>query len=549
MIETEKSYKQLRWYLAVVLAIVLPLFFKSGYLFLTDFYFGPNMPINFFSNSFVTVFLIKLFSLFYFYDVGQKIFISVALLIILLGGKKLSENFVNNKWLIFLSSLFFLFNPFVYDRIMYGQVGIVIALGFLCWALGYLLEYFKKKQQKQIYLTGILAGFMIQFSPHFIFFFILAYFIFIVILLLNKERAGKVLKNSLIIFALIIVLNTNYLAGLFMESSNTLNFINQGIQKQDLVIFQTSGKTGIGALGNVVMMSGFWGKDRFRYVDLTQQKENWGRSFLFLLPLIIWGVVSSFKREAYRFLTLGLLILFVIAAILAVGIRLPISSDITYWLFDNVPFYKGLRESQKWVSLVVIVYGIFLALGLERLFSKKIIEKNNVLYLIILGGIIMMQAPLLLFGFGGQIKPINYPKDWTEINDYIAGNQELTTKNQHLACKDTILFLPWHMYMSFNWIGHVVANPASAFFSCPVIQGTNLEWGGIYDNSTEAIGQKVEAWLHDKKDINSLRSKNFNIKYIILAKEVDWQDYAWLDKISGIKVEKETDNLKLYTIN
>src|SRR3989338_4530131 len=108
----KKWLKENFQYIFVVLAVVLPLFFKSGYLFLTDFYFGPNVPINFFSNSFLTVFLIKLFSLFYFYDVGQKIFIGAALLIILLGGKKLSENFVNNKWIIFLSSLFFLFNPF-----------------------------------------------------------------------------------------------------------------------------------------------------------------------------------------------------------------------------------------------------------------------------------------------------------------------------------------------------------------------------------------------------------------------------------------------------
>ena len=78
-----------------------------------------------------------------------------------------------------------------------------------------------------------------------------------------------------------------------------------------------------------------------------------------------------------------------------------------------------MRESQKWVSLLVVVYGIFLALALDRLFSKKIIEKNKVLSLIIIGGVIIMQAPLLLFAFGGQIKPTNYPKDWLEVNDYI----------------------------------------------------------------------------------------------------------------------------------
>ena len=105
------------------------------------------------------------------------------------------------------------------------------------------------------------------------------------------------------------------------------------------------------------------------------------------------------------------------------------------------------------------------------------------------------------------------------------------------------------MYMSFNWVGNLVANPAKYFFSCPVIQGTNMEWGGIYDNSADATGQKIEDWLYNKKDIDYLNNNDLNIKYIILAKEVDWQNYFWLDEIPGLRFEKETENLRLYKIN
>ncbi len=533
-------------YIFVVFVVILPLFFTSGYLFFMDFYFGPNVSMDFFSNGFLITFLVKLFSLFHFYDVGQKIFIGVVLFIVLLGAKKLLENFIHEKWLVFLSSLFFLFNPFVYDRLMYGQIGIVAAFSFLCLGISYLLEYFKNKGRKQIYLTGFFTGLAIQFSPHVVFFFSLTYLIFVFILLINKAKLKEIIKNSVILFTLILILNANWLVGFFVAPSGTLQFISQGIQLRDLVVFQTSGKTGIDALKNVVMMSGFWGKDRLIYIDLTKQKENWGRSFWFLFPLIIWGVVIGIKRKEYRSLTIGLLILFVVAVILSVGIRLPIFKEITYWLFNSVPFYKGLRESQKWVSLVVMTYGIFLALGLEKLFSKKIVKNNNIISSIVLGSVIIMQAPLLLFGLAGQVTPTDYPKDWSEINRYIIDNQIPVASNQSQTCKDTILFLPWHMYMNFNWIGHVVANPASSFFSCPVIQGTNMEWGGIYDNSLDPVGQKVETWLQGSHDVNSLKHSGLNIKYIILAKEVDWQDYAWLDGLSGIKVEKETDTLKLY---
>ena len=569
-------------YLLVVLAITLPWFFSSGYLFFTDFVFGPNINLDWRDAFFSIKILMKFLSYLLPHEMVEKIFISAALLIVILGGKKIAENFLENKWLVFIASLFALFNPFIYDRVMYGQISMVLAFGLACLCFGFLLEYLKTNENKQIILAGIFAGLSILFANTFMFFLGVVYFLFLILILMRNKQDFwkyffKIISYSIVI---VILINFNWLYVFFVGDSSVSKTINSGIQKQDLVVFQTAGKDGKEALTNVLMMSGFWGKEQFRYIDLTKFKENWGRSFYLLLPLILWGVFIAFKNGKSKFqisnvksnpkskaqisnqtqnqnynakfknlnlrhFAIGLIIVYIIAVVLAVGIRLPIAREITYWLFDNIPFYKGLRETQKWAALIVLVYAVFLAIGVRELFSKKIIQNNAFISKLFLSGIIIMQTPLLLWGLGGQVKPIQYPNDWREINEFIKLE---SYKVESKKCDDKILFLPWHMYMSFKWIGAIVANPANRFFDCPVISGTNMEFGGIYDNSQSKEGRAVQLWLASRGRTDFLTANSFGVKYIILAKEIDWQNYLWLNFNPQVKLIKETEMIILYEV-
>jgi len=529
-------------YIIVVLAIVLPLFLNKGYVFLIDFNFGPNVLVDIFSSGFLTIAIINIFSLFHFYAFGEKLFIAAVILLVLLGGKKIAESLSQNRWIVFITSLFFLFNPFVYQRIMYGQIGVVAAFGLLCLALGYGLSYVKDRKDFDLYKWGIFTGLSFQFSPHFIFFSFIAYGFIFSILLWKKMERRELQKIILVLLFFAVILNINWILGYFTKHSQ-LDF-KQRFNLNDLIAFQTAGKTGTEALGNVLMMSGFWAKDRGMYIDFTGAGGDWGVSFLLLSPIILLGLFLGLKNKESRLLMLGLIFIFIISVILAVGIRLSVSREITYWLFHNVPFYKGLRESGKWISLIVIIYGILLALGLNQLSKYKIVRENKFLSAILISLLIVMQSPFLLFGFNGQIKPVNYPKDWQEIDQYIISHKK------DKECSDVILFLPWHLYMSFSWVNNrLIVNPANSFFSCPVIQGTNMEWAGIYDNSGNRNGKIIKEWLEKKNEPNFLKDRGLNVQYIILVKEVDWQEYEWLNNLSGLKLTKEMDTLRLYEIN
>jgi hypothetical protein len=533
-----------------VLFIVGPLFFAKGYVFFTDLVWGPHLTLDWTGSSFLSSAAIKGLSFILSVDLIEKLYITLYLGLVLWGGRKIARLFLKEQWLIFVASLFALFNPFVYDRAMYGQFGVVGAFGLMLLGIGFLLEYLEKKQMRQISFAGLSFAFTVQFSPQFLFFIAAFYiFVFLPIFFIGKrETAGgikslmtKVIKISIILAIIAFVLNANWIVGGVTGKSALGQFVSAGITRQDFVAFQTSGKTGANALGNVFMMSGFWGKDQFRYADLTTFKNNWGRSFFLLLPLILWGFWAGLKskEKKYRCLAVGSLFLFVVSVILAAGICIPIGRELTYFLFDHLPFYKGLREAQKWDAAVALVYLIFLSIGLRELFSKKIIQRNGFVMKFFICAVIVMQTPLLLFGFSGQVKPTQYPSDWYAVNNYIVRDS---------GCSGNILFLPWHLYMSFSWIGGIVATPAPTFFQCPVISGTDMEWGEEFDNSQSPQGQAVEHWLSTKGATDLLRNNAFNIHYVILAKEVDWRNYAGLDSNPELRLVMETATLKVYNV-
>ena len=538
-----KNHKDILLYILIVLTITLPWFFNRGYLLFIDFSFGPSVSLNFLSSDALTTLIIKTLSLFYFYDFGEKLFISLIFLTVFIGGKKVVENFSDDKTIIFLSSLFFLFNPFIYDRIMYGQIGIVLAFGFFCIGLGYLLKVLKSTSLKNTFLSGLFFGLSIQLSIHFAVFFAIFLIALTFLLILRKCGTKKIFILLLIIFTIVFLINLNHIISIVSYPS-IISFLKEGIQSKDLEAFKTSGEGESNLAFNVLMMSGFWGKDQMRYLDLSTQEENWGRSFLFLSPLIIIGFVLALKNRGLRPISLILIIIFFLSVVLAMGIKSSFFGQITYWLFDKFVFYRGFRETQKWVSLIVIIYGIFLTIGLNWLFGKKNIKNNKLIVATFIAGVIIMQAPFLLFGLRGQIKPVNFPSDWYEAESLILKDQEI--KDQ--KCSGKILILPWHMYMSFKWTKRVIFNPSKHFFSCPTIQGTNMEWGGIYDNSQNKDSQKVVEWINGSHSIKEIGREGLNIEYVILLKELDWQKYQWLDSVDYLTLQKELETIKVYKL-
>lgn len=540
-------FKDYAPYIAVVAAIILPWLFKPGYLFFTDFVMGPKILLDWGSNYFLLNLILRAFAYFLPVALLEKLFFGLAIGLVFFAGQKLSiaalkliRSADNERfWLSIFGGLFALFNPFVYDRLMYGQMGIVIAYGFLMLTAAYLFEYLIDRKFVLMACAGIFSGLSLMFSIHFLFFLPLFFLTCAGLCFLNPDKINwkKICLHGIAAMVIILAVNINWFPQLISGPHSTKDFISGGVSLNDFAAFQTSGKTSAEAVKNVIMMSGFWGKDQYRYIDLTQS-QNWGRSYILLWPLFMFGIWRGLRSDGKRIKVLAgaLLVIFCLSAILAIGIRMGLSRAITQWLFDHLTPYRGLRETQKWVAVEVVVYLIFLVWGMHGFFQKKIIIQNKAVVSVFLGIVIILQAPLLLWGFGRQVKPIPYPADWYQADRLMAPEGR---------CNGNALFLPWHMYMSFSWTNRVTANPANKFFSCNVITGTDMEWGGI-DNSQDYIGREVMGWLKTGGQTDLLHDKN--IKYIIVAKELDWGNFAGLAQNSNLELLSDSATLLIYRV-
>lgn len=476
----------------------------------------------------------------------------MVLFVALIAGKKLAENFLSSKdskWQVFIISLFTLFNPFVYDRLLFGQVGIVFSYTLLIYSFASFLKFIKEagalqsyQDYKEAVYGAIALALALQFSLHSIFF-IIPLAIVIVIYFISQRVGWKIILRVFGFTAIIIfILNANWILAIATNKTQVSTFIDKGITRTDLAVFATAGNTPIEAAKNIVMMSGFWGKDQFRYTDLTDINNFWGRSFLILSPLILWGLITGVRNRRTRALSIMVAILFTTAFFLALGVRSLWSQKVTYWLFDNIPYYKGLRDTQKLVSLIVLSYTVFMALGIKELFALPFVNKNRIAITVFIAGVVIMQAPLLVWGFSGQAIPKEYPATWYEVDKYIVSNEGED-------CTAQILFLPWHLYMNFRFTGGIIANPAPNFFSCPVLSGTNMEFGGIYDNSQDPSGKVIDTWIASRGKSSVETFEALGVKYIVLAKEVDWKNYSWINELSEFTLTSEFGDIKLYEIN
>lgn len=241
----------------------------------------------------------------------------------------------------------------------------------------------------------------------------------------------------------------------------------------------------------------------------------------------------------------------IISVVLGSGVTYPYFSSIFQFLFENIFIFKGMRDSQKFVGILVLMYSFLGSMGIDALI-KEIKEKSSKSRNTVTGNWKIISATLMLIvllipsaytytmfnGFHGQLTPTDYPKEWYDVNSYLANDSE----------DFDILFFPWHQYMTFSWTGRRIANPATIFFDKGTISGENMEVGDIYTHSTDSTQHYIQYILDNRKNISNMGElvTPLNVKYVVLAKEVDFKDYAFLYDQKDMTLVMESEKIALF---
>jgi hypothetical protein len=146
-------------------------------------------------------------------------------------------------------------------------------------------------------------------------------------------------------------------------------------------------------------------------------------------------------------------------------------------------------------------------------------------------------TPTIFDGLAGQIGPSRLPSSW-ETADRLMGEGQ-----------GQVLFVPWHLYMAFPFTGgRVIANPAPTSFRRGVISGDNLESGGSFTTSTSPRSAYLERLFARGPAITDFGSRvaPLGVQYVVLAKTVDWRNYAWLSAQRDLRLVMDSPSLEVW---
>jgi len=523
----------------IALVLIYPSF-QRGYVFLLDWMVIPNISladINFSIDS-IGIILYKLLAIALGFGAVQRAVLFSVIFFAGIAGFRLAKR-TNNIFAQYFAGVFLIFNPFLYARIV-EQPNIAGGAVLFFWFLIYFLEHLEKNNRRKLILASVFGALSISFSIHNIFFIGLAMVILLGFDYLKKRDWGFILKTALVIGVMIVLLNCNWIFSFLSGDIRGAGGIGR-FTSADWETFKTQSIGDHSVYSTVLALQGYWGEYQDRFVSI-QDNPLWSTAFIFILALAFFGAIKSWKKNPFA---KPLAILFFAAFALAVGVASPIFKPMAVFLYEHIPLYIGLRESQKWVALLVFIYAYFGGWGIKYLLEIEKIKnykKEIGIFCAILPIIFSFSA---IRGMHGHFTPHEFPVEWHEAKKYLDEN----------PTDGKILFLPWHSYMKFDFAGKNIVNPAQDFFGKNVIWGSNTEFGRVYSHSLDEQTLTIEKYVAQKDNpVLKINYANFSedmqkmgIQKIMLSKTEDWQKYLWLDTINVAKA-LENDELIIYSL-
>jgi hypothetical protein len=447
----------------------------------------------------------------------------------------------SDKQLIFviLFSLVYFFNPFVYSRIMIGQLGVLVSYFLMPVFLFYTFEFFNSNFNKRSIIKLVFSWTVVSlFSVHF---FVLNLIVFLVagffmmkgnLLINNKNKhiwKGQSIVRIILVVALIaillVLLNFFWIQGFF--SNNIFSAIDYSHEN----FFSPKMSQDIPAVAKIIGMYGFWRENGYIMPYSQMPYLVTAAEFVLIVFLMLLGYFLSASEEKYSkiFFTL-----FWIGLILGTGISHPYTKPFFDYLFNHMPFFGGFRDSHKFVSLIALAYSYFIPTAIISLTTKikhklnKINSPANLqkrfnlasflsLLTIILVVMFILSFTYPLIGLDNQIKPVDYPRSYYLVNNYL--------ESQNTS--GYIIYLPFQTYLTYSWSINSssdgrISVPVNQIIRKPVLTGPD-RYGA---------GDKIMNFVSDCLSKESvLCLENISAQYVLLDKCAYFPDkYEWITK-------------------
>ena len=537
----------------LVTLCILGLLLLPGYILTLDMVFVPHPPLPaHVTNTYIFEIALHYISFVVPGDVLQKIIVAAFFFFAALGAHRLvayvSLGMPNPQaparleiaqfkphvwqWAAYIAGIFYIINPYVYGRFMAGQYLVLLGYMLLPFFLRALLEFLDKPTLKRAVPLTIFALAISVLSLHSIGLAALVAVVAVAIMLWHYRRERDhvlaIVKYGALSIGATILLSVYWLVPLMLGKGVTAAAIST-FNNDHLAAFATDG-----GLLSVLMLKGFWVEAQGLFTRTEDLLPLSGLVQIGIWVLVGVGFVNLWRHQ--RRMAIILAVSATIATICA------LSQPIMQWISQQVPLLAGYREPHKFVAIVALAFSIFIACGAAMVLQKLATYKKQVMYIAAAVGLVLLpllNTPTMVRSFNGQLSPRQYPADWYTVN------QTLNTDTGTFS----VLFLPWHLYLSFDFAGRIIANPADKFFDKPMITSENLEFAQVpadtHDVTKRTIEQDILPQAANHTTLGA-RLAPLGIKYVLLAKDADAAPYGYLDTQTDLELISESHTLKLY---
>ncbi|MFA5021563.1 MAG: hypothetical protein WC508_00570 [Patescibacteria group bacterium] len=557
MIKTIKENSLAILFFFIAAALIIWQLFLPGYVLTLDMVFTPKIKIFLASGEFYNSLPFKYLLAAVNYLLPGWVIQKIVFLSLFFSIGYLAYYYLplpKKNFAPYWAGLFFLANPFVYERFLAGNWLLLFGYAGLPFFIYYLLKFFQQPNWPNslgLVFSLLLIG---LFSLHL---FTMAIILFFGLTIYKLIKAGvakkidlvkKIFVKLLIVGILTFLFSSYWLVPYFLNAQQSV--INNFNQEQ-WTVFKTATNSSLGTTLNVLSLYGYWGENQPWANYFLWPRANfipWLIIAILLFCLVVIGFCQG-RKSKNREVTVIFLVVGLMGFIFSCGLSDTIFKSLNLWLFKHIWFWQGFRDSQKWTAFLVLSYVFFGALGVDAIldFAKRKIKPAVKIILIILFTIPVLYTYTIWGGFGRQLQPVWYPNSWSEVNKIL---------NQDRAGDYQVLFLPWHQYLSFKFNQYlIIQNPAKDYFDQPIIQGENMELGGVWGQGQNLLVQKIEDILRQSSDESqpeTLRKLALEgVKYIIVSHDLEGMKQA----INFIPVESaelrqvfDAEDLTLYQI-
>ena len=303
----------------------------------------------------------------------------------------------------------------------------------------------------------------------------------------------------------------------------------------------------LGTVGSLVGLGGIWNS---LAVPPGLGSWPWLAGFAVVLAVVITGL-PLLPRRLPPGAAGGLLLSAGLGLLLAAAYAIPWWRGLVDLVVAHVPGGGLVRDAQKFVAPLALVEAVAFGLGVERLLPALAARRDRPdpggpsrpparwIGPAAAAGLIaapVLLLPALAWGAAGRLAAVSYPDAFAEARTAMAAD----------PVRGAVLVLPWHLHLGFPWNGgRVVLDPAQRWFTRRAVGNDDLELVGMTVPGEDPYGTRLGPLVRGAAPLGPALPAA-GVRYVLVFKVADWAAYG--PRLSGLAPVLDRPDLALYRV-